>query len=41
MAKYLASRIQEGKLNYDEVIAKYPQYKDEIDAILNPPGEGA
>ena len=34
MAKYLASQIKKGKLDYDEVIAKYPQYKSEIDAIL-------
>ena len=36
MAKYLAIRIKENKLNYDEVIARFPQYKDEIDEILNP-----
>lgn len=35
MAKYLAMRIKQGKLNYDDVIAKYPQYQDEIDSILN------
>lgn len=34
MAKYLAMRIKNGFLNYDEVVAKYPEYKDEIDAIL-------
>lgn len=34
MAAYLAKRIKEGKLDYDEVIAKYPQYKAEIDRIL-------
>ena len=34
MAKYLARQIKNGKLDYDEVIAKYPQYKDEIDEIL-------
>ena len=34
MAKYLASRIKAGKLKYDEVIAKYPEFKAEIDAIL-------
>lgn len=34
MAKYLALRIKAGKLDYDEVIAKYPQYKEEIDRIL-------
>lgn len=34
MARYLALRIKAGKLDYDEVIAKYPQYKEEIDRIL-------
>ena len=34
MAAYLAMRIKQGKLDYDEVVAKYPQYKDEIDRIL-------
>ena len=34
MAEYLAMRIKKGKLSYDAVIAKYPQLKDEIDAIL-------
>lgn len=35
MAKYLAMRIKQGKLEYDAVIAKYPQYKEEIDAYLS------
>lgn len=34
MAKYLANRIKLGKLDYDDVIAKYPQFKAEIDEIL-------
>lgn len=34
MAKYLANQIKKGKLNYDYVIAKYPQFKEEIDKIL-------
>lgn len=34
MARYLASRIRVGKLDYDEVVAKYPQFKEEIDEIL-------
>lgn len=34
MARYLASRIRAGKLDYDEVVAKYPQFKEEIDEIL-------
>lgn len=34
MAKYLARQIKLGKLDYDEVIAKYPQFKEAIDKIL-------
>lgn len=34
MAKYLARQIKMGKLDYDEVIKKYPQFKNEIDEIL-------
>ena len=34
MAKYLARQIRMGKLDYDDVIAKYPQFKSEIDKIL-------
>lgn len=34
MAAYLARQIKLGKLDYDAVVAKYPQYKAEIDAIL-------
>lgn len=34
MAKYLAKRIFGGHLDYDEVIAKYPQFKDAIDREL-------
>lgn len=34
MATYLAIRIMEGYLNYEAVVAKYPQYKDAIDAYL-------
>lgn len=34
MEKYLAIRIYEGKLNYNEVINKFPQYKNAIDSIL-------
>lgn len=34
MAKYLARQIKLGKLDYDEVVTKYPQFKDEIDKIL-------
>lgn len=38
MAPYLALQIIKGKLKYELVVAKYPQYKDEIDQILI--GEG-
>ena len=34
MAKYLARQIQKGKLDYDEVILKFPALKDEIDIFL-------
>ena len=34
MAKYLASRIKAGKLDYQKVVELYPQFKEEIDKIL-------
>jgi hypothetical protein len=34
MAKYLARQIKMGKLDYEAVVEKYPQFKDEIDRIL-------
>jgi len=34
MATYLALRIEQGKLDYAAVIAKYPQFKNDIDEIL-------
>lgn len=34
MAKYLAERIKKGKLDYDEVIQRYPELKEEIDFYL-------
>lgn len=34
MARYLAKRIYGGHLDYDKVVAKYPQLKEEIDAEL-------
>lgn len=34
MAKYLYIRIEDGALNYDDVVAKFPQYKSEIDALM-------
>jgi hypothetical protein len=34
MGRYLAIRIEDGYLDYDKVVEKYPQFKDEIDLIL-------
>ncbi|NLD31548.1 MAG: hypothetical protein GX662_04730 [Trichococcus flocculiformis] len=34
MAGYLAMRIAAGKLDYTAVIARYPQFKADIDTIL-------
>lgn len=34
MARYLAKQIYKGKMDYDEVIATYPEYKDQIDEVL-------
>lgn len=34
MAAYFAMRIEKGKLKYNAVIKKYPQYKEDIDLIL-------
>lgn len=34
MAAYFAMRIMDGKLEYTEVVTKYPQFKEEIDLIL-------
>lgn len=34
MARYLAMRIEAGKLDYTAVITRYPQLKVDIDTIL-------
>ena len=34
MAKYLARQIKEGKLDYEAVVKRFPQYKEEIDEHL-------
>lgn len=34
MTKYLAKRIYDGKLEYNAVVAKYPNLKAAIDAEL-------
>jgi hypothetical protein len=34
MVAYFAMRIEGGYLDYSAVVAKYPQYKTDIDAIL-------
>ena len=34
MVNYLIMRIKDGKLLYENVILKYPQFKDKIDEAL-------
>lgn len=34
MAAYLAWRIELGKISYKRAIKAYPQFKEDIDAIL-------
>ena len=34
MASYFASRIMKEALKYEDVISKYPQYKEDINLIL-------
>lgn len=34
MARYLAMRIEDGKLDYLAVVTRYPQYKEAIDNKL-------
>lgn len=38
MVKYFIMRLEDGKINYNRVLEKYPQYKDEIDLILSADG---
>lgn len=38
MAKYLALRLEKGKLDYNETVTKYPQFKDEVLSILDADG---
>ena len=38
MAAYFAMRLEAGKLNYNVVVAKYPQFQDDIDLILTADG---
>ena len=38
MAAYFAMRLEKGKLNYNDVVAKYPQFKEGIDEILDRDG---
>ena len=38
MARYLAFQIILGKLTYNEVISRFPKYKDRIDTILKERG---
>ena len=34
MGAYFAMRLEKGKLNYNTVIQKYPQFKEDSDLIL-------
>ena len=34
MAAYFAMRLENGKINYNVVIDKYPQFQEDIDLIL-------
>ena len=34
MAPYFAMRIEQGMLNYNDVVKRYPKYKDDIVDIL-------
>lgn len=38
MVKYFIMRLEDKKINYNRVVKKYPQYKDEIDSILSADG---
>ena len=38
MVKYFVMRLEDGKINYNRVVEKYPQCKDEIDLILSVDG---
>ena len=38
MAAYFAMRLEKGKLNYNAVIDKYPQFQEDIDLILTADG---
>lgn len=38
MVAYFAMRIEVGKVNYNVVIAKYPEYQSDIDLILTADG---
>ena len=34
MVEYLVLQIKRGNLDYDKVVAKYPQFKDAIDELM-------
>ena len=38
MDGWLAGRIEKGKLNYNKVVEKYPEWKEDIDFILDADG---
>ena len=34
MGAYFAMRLEKGKLNYNTVVQKYPEFKEDIDLII-------
>lgn len=38
MIRYIVIQIEQGNLNYDNVIKKYPSYKEDIDKALKSDG---
>lgn len=38
MAVYFAMRLEAGKLDYNVVISKYPQFQEDIDLIITADG---
>ena len=38
MAAYFSMRLEKGKINYNIVVAKYPQFQEDIDLILTADG---
>ena len=38
LAKYMATQIKYGKLDYNKVVTKFPQYQEDIDKVLESEG---